>query len=146
MEKVAMKHFNQKRSSEKKDPKRHPGHSAMGTGRGNIGGRIGRDARGFGQEKRMHWAVCSECGTDCEVPFKPNGERPVFCSSCFGQMATEELPRRDQFKPKRFAGPNRPRSFRRSERTGPGNSDDVKEALAQIHQKLDLILSVLKRG
>ncbi len=31
----------------------------------------------------MSKATCSECSNVCEVPFKPNGERPVFCSNCF---------------------------------------------------------------
>lgn len=31
----------------------------------------------------MHPATCSECGSRCEVPFKPNGSRPIFCSQCF---------------------------------------------------------------
>jgi CxxC-x17-CxxC domain-containing protein len=141
-----MKRFNQKSSFGKKNFNRREKPGATGTGRGNFGGKISRDAHGFGQEKRMHRAVCTECGTDCEVPFKPNGERPVLCSNCFGEMAAAESPRRDQFKPKRFARPNRPGSFRRSERTDPRNSDDLKKELAQIHQKLDLILSVLKRG
>jgi len=39
----------------------------------------GRD----GSRPTMNKAVCSKCGADCEVPFKPTGDRPVFCSSCF---------------------------------------------------------------
>ncbi len=31
----------------------------------------------------MHKAVCSNCGRDCEVPFRPSGDKPVFCSDCF---------------------------------------------------------------
>jgi len=31
----------------------------------------------------MHKAVCDECGKDCEVPFKPTGEKPIFCNDCF---------------------------------------------------------------
>ena len=31
----------------------------------------------------MHRAVCSKCGKDCEVPFKPTGNKPIFCSECF---------------------------------------------------------------
>ncbi len=27
-------------------------------------------------EKEMHKAVCSECGQECEVPFKPDPNRP----------------------------------------------------------------------
>lgn len=28
-------------------------------------------------------AVCSECGSPCEVPFKPDPHRPVFCQACW---------------------------------------------------------------
>lgn len=26
---------------------------------------------------------CSECGVETEVPFKPDGRKPVLCRSCF---------------------------------------------------------------
>jgi len=39
--------------------------------------------------KAMHKAVCSECGQACEIPFKPSGDRPVFCSQCFAQHQNE---------------------------------------------------------
>ena len=38
--------------------------------------------RDFGPRK-MHKAVCAECGKECEVPFKPSGDRPVYCKECF---------------------------------------------------------------
>ena len=28
-------------------------------------------------------AVCSECGTECEVPFKPKADKPVYCRKCW---------------------------------------------------------------
>ncbi len=28
-------------------------------------------------------AICSECGSPCEVPFKPDPHRPVFCPVCW---------------------------------------------------------------
>jgi len=31
----------------------------------------------------MFKAVCSECGKECEVPFKPTEGRPVKCKDCF---------------------------------------------------------------
>jgi CxxC-x17-CxxC domain-containing protein len=40
--------------------------------------------RDFGP-REMHKAVCSECGKECEVPFKPSGDRPVFCKDCFSK-------------------------------------------------------------
>ncbi|MBS3147351.1 hypothetical protein J4219_00535 [Candidatus Woesearchaeota archaeon] len=33
--------------------------------------------------REMHDAKCSGCGKDCKVPFKPSGERPVYCRDCF---------------------------------------------------------------
>lgn len=32
---------------------------------------------------QMHHAVCDECGRNCEVPFKPSGDKPIYCSDCF---------------------------------------------------------------
>ena len=60
-------------------------------GRGGFGG--GRD----GGRPAMHHAVCEECGNDCEVPFKPTGSRPVFCSNCFGKQQGDSAPRRNDF-------------------------------------------------
>ena len=34
------------------------------------------------EPKEMHKAVCSKCGKNCEVPFKPTEGRDVFCSEC----------------------------------------------------------------
>jgi len=31
----------------------------------------------------MHQATCNNCGKDCEVPFKPTGGKPIYCSNCF---------------------------------------------------------------
>ena len=35
--------------------------------------------------REMHKATCSECGKECEVPFKPSGDRPVYCRDCFAK-------------------------------------------------------------
>ncbi len=43
-----------------------------------------RDRRDNNSERpEMHKAICADCGTSCEVPFKPSGNRPVLCSNCF---------------------------------------------------------------
>jgi len=49
----------------------------MGFGGGRQGG-----FRSFGP-REMHKAVCSECGKECEVPFKPTEGKPVFCRECY---------------------------------------------------------------
>jgi CxxC-x17-CxxC domain-containing protein len=34
-------------------------------------------------EESVYRAVCSECGSECEVPFKPDPDRPVYCRACW---------------------------------------------------------------
>jgi CxxC-x17-CxxC domain-containing protein len=34
----------------------------------------------------MHSAVCDACGRECKVPFRPSGDKPIYCSSCFEQQ------------------------------------------------------------
>lgn len=50
------------------------------------GGGFNRGGGGFNRGPReMHKAVCSECGKECEVPFKPTEGKPVFCRDCFAK-------------------------------------------------------------
>lgn len=53
------------------------------SGSNNRGG--GRSYRDGGRSERpeMFSAVCDQCGRDCEVPFKPSGDKPIYCSDCF---------------------------------------------------------------
>ncbi len=50
--------------------------SSYGSG-GGYGGGYDRGPR------EMHDAVCARCGKETQVPFKPTGTRPVYCSDCF---------------------------------------------------------------
>lgn len=62
----------------------------------NRSGRRGNNRRFAGRDsggRVMYKAVCSKCGKDCEVPFKPTGDKPVFCTDCFRSMRDAE-PRR----------------------------------------------------
>ena len=34
-------------------------------------------------QREMHQVTCAECGQQAEVPFKPDGERPVYCQDCY---------------------------------------------------------------
>jgi ATP-dependent RNA helicase DeaD len=33
-------------------------------------------------DREFHASVCSDCGKECKVPFKPDPNRPVYCQSC----------------------------------------------------------------
>lgn len=30
--------------------------------------------------------VCSKCGGEAKVPFKPTDDRPIYCSTCFEEI------------------------------------------------------------
>ena len=51
-------------------------------------------SRGFGggygdRPRELHKATCAECKRECEVPFKPSGDRPVYCKECFSKRKTQ---------------------------------------------------------
>jgi CxxC-x17-CxxC domain-containing protein len=46
-----------------------------GGGRGNFGGSR--------PQREMFKATCASCGVETQVPFKPNGLKPVYCRDCF---------------------------------------------------------------
>ena len=41
------------------------------------------------QEQRggrlMFRATCADCKKECELPFRPSGDRPVYCQECFSR-------------------------------------------------------------
>ncbi len=56
-----------------------------GDNRRSFGG--DRDRGGRRERPEMHRAICAECGKECEVPFKPTNDKPVYCSSCFEKQS-----------------------------------------------------------
>ncbi|MFO0983682.1 MAG: zinc-ribbon domain containing protein [Planctomycetota bacterium] len=62
------------------------GHSFGGGGgpRHQSGG--GERHGGPRPPKQMFAVTCGACGKPTEVPFKPRGDRPVYCNDCFRQQ------------------------------------------------------------
>lgn len=54
--------------------------SSGGYGSGGYSSGSGRG------EREMFSATCSSCGREAQVPFRPNGSKPVYCSDCFSQQ------------------------------------------------------------
>lgn len=42
-----------------------------------------KEARGG---RKFYEAICSNCGVQTTVPFKPSGDRPVYCRECYEAM------------------------------------------------------------
>ncbi|MEN6413750.1 MAG: zinc-ribbon domain containing protein [Veillonellales bacterium] len=56
------------------DPSRCPACRAARKAQMNGGNR---------QPREMHTAICSACGVETQVPFKPTEGKPVYCRECF---------------------------------------------------------------
>ena len=52
---------------------------------GDSGGR----SRGDGSPREFFAVVCSRCGNQAQVPFRPHMDRPVYCSDCFRAVHAE---------------------------------------------------------
>ena len=100
-----------------------------GGGRGGFGG--GRSSFGGGDrgDREMFDATCSNCGKNCQVPFRPTNGKPVYCSDCFEKMGNRsDRPSND-----------RPRFDDRAPRAPQAQGPD----LGAINAKLDKILAIL---
>lgn len=42
---------------------------------------VGTDQQG----RQLYSVKCASCGKQTEVPFKPSGDRPVYCRDCYMQ-------------------------------------------------------------
>ena len=110
----------------------------------------GRDfgKRGFGghdserggfDRPQLFRSTCADCGNSCEVPFKPNGRKPVYCSDCFKKEENAE-PR--QFENRSFEKP----AFRtkRTYDAAPQHNSQLDRQLEEVHAKLDRILKEIE--
>jgi CxxC-x17-CxxC domain-containing protein len=101
----------------------------------------GRGGRGFGGgnfngPKQMYSATCSTCGKPCEVPFKPLGDRPVFCKDCF----------RSQRDGAAISGPKFPLKSVGGGADSAMGGGITKGSIDSLHTKLDKILAILTAG
>ena len=71
------------------------------------GSRPGGGRRDFRERPEMHDAICDKCGAKCQVPFRPSGDKPIFCNDCFDRKGgRDDRPRRDDSR--RDFGGSRP--------------------------------------
>ena len=113
-----------------------------GFNRGGSGGGFGgREDR---EKPTMHPATCDNCHQQCEVPFKPNGSKPVYCKNCFSTMREEsgderpqrnDRPQRD-FKPAYQSTPRAPQA--------DGSMIEMKKQIEALNSKVDRILSLMQ--
>jgi CxxC-x17-CxxC domain-containing protein len=147
------------------------GGSRGGFGGGKFGGKPSFQKKEWGsRETTMHKAVCSDCSKDCEVPFRPTGEKPVLCKDCFGgsRDAGRSIDRgasrndsyparksfdtrfenREPFGAKKSAGDREMRPLREYKAPSPNGGafgEDVKKTLSEMNSKLDRLVNTLEK-
>ncbi len=114
---------------------------------------------GSSRDKQLFKATCSECGKSCEVPFRPTGDKPVFCSDCFNKKRdasdtrggarpewNDRAPKRDfndRYAPRpEYSAPRDPRA---PYKPAPVNNDETKKQLSDISFKLDKLIAVMEK-
>lgn len=126
------------------------GRSSFGGGRPSFGG--GRpNFRSGGRDsdrKELFDAVCAECNKPCKVPFRPTGDKPVYCSDCF-RTKQDSAPRGDyegrenrnssQSFPKKDFTPSAPAKSQMDDK----KIDDIKKQLESLTTKLDKIIQIV---
>lgn len=97
-------------------------------------------------EVTMHKAVCDECHKECEVPFRPSGDKPIYCNECFaGKRRDDDRGGRRDFGdrgPKRdFGGRPQESNFAKP---APVSNDTAKQ-LGEINSKLDRLINAMDK-
>jgi len=89
--------------------------------------------------RMMHKATCANCGNPCEVPFRPSGDRPVYCSECFDKRKGGSTQRSDnrQFENRHLLQTN-------GDMVTTGRQ--ILDQLKNLNTKLDRIISALIPG
>ncbi len=117
-----------------RDANNRSGRDNRGGGRGFGGGRdSGRRNDG---PREMFKTVCSSCGKECEVPFKPTNGKPVYCSECFDRIS----PRTD--RPERSDRPRRDEGPRREDRPQTPRVDYGAQ-FEMLNSKMDKLIELL---
>jgi len=114
----------------------------------------GKKFGGGGSDRaEMHSAICDQCDKECQVPFKPTGDRPVFCNNCFKSQGEKpgKSDRKD-FGDRGYEKRDRPAPNMENVYTtkgnagagvGAGNADQYKKQFDALNAKLDRIIKLL---
>lgn len=113
-----------------------------GNGGGYKGGFKGgnrRSDRGDRGPVTMHSAICSSCGKPCEVPFRPTGEKPVYCRDCFAGRSAMGGDRSQRKDPRTF-----PQNTSANNSQSNAGNGEMKKQLDAMNVKLDKLISIVQ--
>jgi CxxC-x17-CxxC domain-containing protein len=92
----------------------------------------------------LYAATCTTCGKSCEVPFRPDGKKPVLCRDCFSLKNESPVGgQRDRFTPNEFPA----RNFEPQVTARPVASPELRNLVnhvSALEEKVNQILELLK--
>ncbi len=104
------------------------GNRDSGSRGGSFGGR-GRDDRRESRDRKdlpFCDAICASCGKECKVPFKPTGDKPVYCRACFSKDESH------------------PKNIERAEKSNASSNSGIsQDQFKELSKKVDLIIEIL---
>ncbi len=99
-----------------------------------------------GRDVEMFQAVCASCNKTCEVPFRPNGKKPVYCKDCFaanGGPSSDGRGSSERFAPRRdysSAPSYKPEYKKEAPNTG---MSELSRQIESINVKLEKLINTL---
>lgn len=117
--------------------------------RNNSSDRGNREVK---RDVQLFDATCTTCGKSCEVPFRPDGTKPVLCRDCFAAKnaaPTNMASGRDRFTPNELVGhkPARtydaPRDTSMTYKQSAAQHELLLKQLAVVETKVSQILELI---
>jgi CxxC-x17-CxxC domain-containing protein len=86
-------------------------------------------------QKEMYDAECNSCHQRCQVPFRPNGKKPVYCKDCYVQDTQNTRTRFDSRSDRPTTVPSAQSDSR---------FDDLKRELATVNKNLERLIGIIE--
>jgi len=90
-------------------------------------------------QKELYDAECNSCHKRCQVPFRPNGKKPVYCTDCFSKQDG-----RDSRDTRTSTFSREPRFERNSSPTPNREIQELKRELQAMNATLQKLVSSLE--
>jgi CxxC-x17-CxxC domain-containing protein len=120
-----MKDFKKSHSFGKRDFGARPSYGVKRTS--GFGAHVSAD-----RSAEAHKTTCDGCHAPCEVPFVPNGKKPVYCRNCYKGKETTT-----SFTGQPFS---RPTEVNHDD----AGSADLKKQFSILNTKLDRLISAIE--
>lgn len=90
-------------------------------------------------QKELFDAECNGCHARCQVPFRPNGKKPVYCSNCFTKNDARPSPQRSDSGYRPGVRPERSYSAPVPDR----QIDELKRQIEAMHATLQQLVTTV---